>query len=420
MAGTGYLACIDHSTEHEAWLLGLPLPAALRPLAVGTLVSAVGTGAWYASWALFLTRVLEVPAAQAGLALTLAGVAGIVAAIPLGHLADRLGPREVVIAISAVRAVAMAGFLLADGVVALTAVASLMSAAERGGTGARTALVAGITDREERLDAMASLRVISHVGYAIGAGAGALVIQLDTFAAYAALIAANAASFVGYACSVARLPRVPATPRDRDGGAGPAALRDGPYVALAAISGVLTLCWPMVSTALPLWVAGHTDAPRATSGVIVVISSVAIAALQVRCTRAAGTPDAAARVALLSGAALAAACVLIAAASGPAAHAAAVLLLAGGVAHIAGELLFVAASWGLSVPLMPDGRAGQYQGVFATGEAAALTVAPLIMTTVVVGWGRAGWLALGALFVLATLPAPAITRRALRRPAPAA
>src|SRR5215218_2739967 len=179
MAGTGYLACIDHSTEHEAWLLGLPLPAALRPLAVGTLVSAVGTGAWYASWALFLTRVLEVPAAQAGLALTLAGI---VAAIPLGHLADRLGPREVVIAISAVRAVAMAGFLLADGVVALTAVASLMSAAERGGTGARTALVAGITDREERLDAMASLRVISHVGYAIGAGAGALVIQLDTFA----------------------------------------------------------------------------------------------------------------------------------------------------------------------------------------------------------------------------------------------
>jgi hypothetical protein len=174
----------------------------------------------------------------------------------------------------------------------------------------------------------------------------------------------------------------------------------------------------MVSTALPLWVAGHTDAPRATSGVIVVISSIGIAALQVRATRAAGTPAAAARAALLSGAALAASCVLFALASGPAAHAAALLLLAGGIAHVAGELLFVAASWGLSVPLMPDGRAGQYQGVFATGEAAALTVAPLLMTAVVVGWGQAGWLALAGLFVLATLPAPAITRRALRARAP--
>ena len=42
------------------------------------------------------------------------------------------------------------------------------------------------------------------------------------------------------------------------------------------------------------------------------------------------------------------------------------------------------------------------------------------MTAVVVGWGQAGWLALGALFVLATLPAPALTRRALRARARAA
>ncbi|MGI8778884.1 MAG: MFS transporter, partial [Solirubrobacteraceae bacterium] len=176
----------------------------------------------------------------------------------------------------------------------------------------------------------------------------------------------------------------------------------------------LTLCWAMVSTALPLWVAGHTEAPRATSGILVVVSSVAIAALQVRCTRVASHPAAAARAALLSGVALAAACVLFAAASGPAAQTAALLLAAGGIAHIAGELLFVAASWGLSVPLMPEGRAGEYQGVFATGEAAAQTAAPMLMTAVVVGWGQTGWLTLGALFVAATLPAPAIARRAVR------
>jgi hypothetical protein len=406
-------------------MLTLPLPTVLRPLAVGTLVSALGNGGWYASWALFITRVMALPIAQAGIALTVAGVAGIASAAPLGRLADRVGPREVIVTLSVVRAAAMAGFLLADGLLGLIAVSCVMSAAQQGASGVRTALIVGLTGAEDRLDALSSLRVLSHAGDAAGAAAGALVIQLDTRAAYAALIAFNAVTFLGYALAAGRLPRVAPLPRE-ERHAGLGALRDGPYVALAAICGVLTLCWAMVSTALPLWVAGHTAAPRAASGILVVISSLAIAALQVRSTRAAGRPEAAARVAVLSGAALAAACVLFAAASGPAAELAAVLLLAGGLAHIAGELLFVAASWGLSVPLMPAGRAGEYQGVFATGEAAALTVAPLLMTAVVVGWGQAGWLALGALFVLATLPAPAITRRALRtrarrpasRPAP--
>ena len=391
-------------------MLALPLPTVLRPLALGTFVSALGNGAWYASWALFLVRIAGLPAAQVGLALTIAGVAGIAGAVPLGRLADRLGAREVMIAISVVRAVSMAGFVLAGDLVALTVVASLMAATQQGSSAVRTALVAALTEAGERLDALSSLRVLGHAGDAIGAAAGALVIQLDTPAAYAALIGFNAATYLAYALSAARLPHVDVDVR----APGPAAVRDPHYLALAAICGVLTLSWAMMSTALPLWVADHTEAPRALSGILVVVSSVAIAALQVRATRTASTPRRAARVAVLSGAALAASCVLFALASGPAAATAAVVLLAGGVAHVAGELLFVAASWGLSVPLMPDGRAGEYQGVFATGEAAALAVAPVLMTVVVLGWGQAGWLALGALFVAATLPAPAITRRALR------
>ncbi len=363
---------------------------------------------------------MQIPAAQAGLALTVAGFAGIAAATPLGHVADRLGPREVLVALSVTRAVSMAGFLFVDRLLGLIAVASLMSAAQQGAAGVRVALVARLTEPAERMGALASLRVLGHAGDALGAAAGALVIQLDTRAGYVTLIAANALSFLGHASAVARLPRVAPAPAARHEAGPLAALRDGPYVLLAASCGVLTLCWGMVSTALPLWVAGHTEAPRASSGIVVVVSSVAIAALQVRSTRAAAHPAAAARTALLAGLALAGSCALFAAASGPAAHVAALLIAAGAIAHIAGELLFVAASWGLSVPLMPEDHSGQYQGVFATGEAAAQTAAPLLMTAVVVGWGQAGWLALGLLFVVATLPAPAITRRALSARGPRA
>ena len=231
-------------------------------------------------------------------------------------------------ALSLVRAVTMGGFLLADGLVGLTIAASLMSAAQQGMVGVKTALIAGLTPPGERIGALASLRVLGHAGDALGAAAGALVIQLDAPAAYTALIAANAATFLLYARSAARLPSVPPS-APAAGGPRLPALRDGPYVALAAICGALTLCWAMVSTALPLWVAGHTEAPRATSGAIVVVSSIAIAALQVRATRAAARPVDAARAAVLSGAALAGASVLFAGASGPAAHVAALLLLAG-------------------------------------------------------------------------------------------
>jgi hypothetical protein len=90
------------------------------------------------------------------------------------------------------------------------------------------------------------------------------------------------------------------------------------------------------------------------------------------------------------------------------------VLVAAGVVHTAGELLFVAASWGLSVPLMPADAPGEYQGVFATGEATALMAAPVPMTTLVAGWGQPGWLVLAAIFMLPALTAVPVTQWALR------
>jgi len=95
----------------------------------------------------------------------------------------------------------------------------------------------------------------------------------------------------------------------------------------------------------------------------------------------------------------------------------ALILFAAGL-HLAGELLFVAASWGLSVPLMPTDAPSEYQGAFATGEAVALMVAPLLMTTLVAGWGAPGWIVLAAIFLLPAVTAVPATRWALRtRPA---
>src|SRR5690242_14863720 len=64
-------------------------------LAAGTLISAIGNGAWYTSWAIFLTRWIGLSPAVVGLGMTVAGACGVAAATPLGWIADRVGARDV-------------------------------------------------------------------------------------------------------------------------------------------------------------------------------------------------------------------------------------------------------------------------------------------------------------------------------------
>ncbi len=384
-------------------------PGPMRRLATGAFVTSVGNGAWFASWAVFLIRGVGLSTSDVGFGLLLAGVLGTLLSAPIGHLADLRGPRDVVVAVTSLEAVCFLGYAFVHGVAAFLVVATIIGACASAESVARAALVTGLTAGPARVRAMSLQRVASHAGLAIGAAAGALVISVDQRSLYMVLIFTNAATFATQAVIVAGLPRAPATVRRR-GGAGLVALRDRPYVALAALMGVLTLCWGMLSTGIPLWVALHTRAPQAVSALVVVLNCVGIVALQSRVARGVTSPRVAARTALLAGLILAASCVLFAVAGPLSALAAAgVVLLAGGV-HLIGEMLYVAASWGLSLSLMPEDARGQYQGVFGTGESAAITVGPAVMTTLVAGWGASGWLLLGALFVAAgagTIPAAA-------------
>ena len=391
----------------------------MRRLATGAFVTSVGNGAWFASWAIFLTRGLRLSTSDVGIGLLLAGVLGTLLSTPVGHLADRRGPRDVVVAVTLLEAVSFLGYALVHGVVAFLVVATIIGACASAESVARSALVTGLTTGAARVQAMSMQRVAGHAGLAIGAAAGALVISLDNRAVYVALIFANAGTFAVQAIIVAGLPKVPATVRDPTKPA-LVALHDRPYVTLAALMGVLTLCWGMLSTGIPLWVALHTQAPRAMSALVVLINCVGIVALQSRVARAVTSPMAAARTALLAGVTLAASCVLFAA-SGPlpAVASASVILLAGCV-HLVGEMLYVAASWGLSFSFMPEDARGQYQGVFGTGESAAITAGPAVMTTLVAGTGATGWLVLGALFVTAgaaTIPAERWARHTRTLPA---
>jgi hypothetical protein len=66
-----------------------------------------------------------------------------------------------------------------------------------GGTAIRTALVAGLVPGDaERVRALARQRVAQHVGFAIGAGLGALVPAADRAQVYRLAIAVDVATFL--------------------------------------------------------------------------------------------------------------------------------------------------------------------------------------------------------------------------------
>jgi Major Facilitator Superfamily len=388
-----------------------------RRLAAGTLISAIGNGAWYTSWAIFLTRWIGLSPAVVGLGMTVAGACGVAAATPLGWVADRVGAREMFAGLLVLQGLSAGAYVLVNGTASFLVVSCLAQVAGSGTGGPRNALVLGLCDHEGRLEALGRLRAISHIGWALGAIAGGAVISIATQPAYLALLLLNGGTYLVYGALVITVPRVTAPVRAESRG-GLRVVRDAPYMSLAGLMGVLALCWAMLSSGLPLWVTLHTHAPRSISAVVVLISSVGIAAFQVRISRGITAPRAAATGTLLSGCALAASCLLFAFTAGGSGVSVIVLMVAAAGLHLAGELLFVASSWGLSVPLMPPDAPGEYQGVFATGEAVALMAAPALMTTLIAGWGQPGWIALALIFLVPALAAVPVTQWALRtRPA---
>jgi MFS family permease len=346
--------------------------------------------------------------------MAVAGAVGLAAAAPIGALADRLDPRRLLIALTVVRAAAMAGYLLAASLPVFLLVTVVFVALANGGSAVRTALVAGlVTDPTARVRALAGQRVAQHVGYAAGAGAGALVLALDQPAAYRLAIAANVVTFLALAVITLGVP-APGRPEPRARQGLRSVLRDRPYCALVGVTAVLSLCWAMLSAGLPLWISGHTRLPVALSGAVVVLSSVGIALGQVPASRLARTPRQAARTATWSGVVLAAACLLLATTGSGAGIAAGAVVVVAGLLHLAGELGYVSAAWTLSLGYMREADRGAYQGATEAATATVQMVGPGLFTLALDGWGAGGWVLVAGIFLAAGGAVPGTARWAAR------
>jgi MFS family permease len=385
----------------------LPPPGAITIMAVTGLISSIGTGLFLTGSVLYYTRVVGLSDTQVGIGLSAAGACGILTPVPIGLLADRWGPRQVMIVLYLWRAAGYTVLALVHGFWSFLVVICLVTMADRAGPPCSQALVGTLFRQQERVHAMAYLRAVKNIGFSAGALLAGIALVVGTPTAYRLLSLGNAASFLPVALLTAGLRRyqqagiqstdveeIPPPGKLRP-------LRDPPFLALAATNGLLTLHDSVLFVVLPLWVTQRTAAPHIMVSLLLTINTVLTAVSQVWWTRLTHTLPAAMRAMVAVGPVLAVASVLIGAAHLGGALSASVLLVLGVIALTAGENLHSASSWQISYGLSPKQARARYLAVFSLGDAGQQTAGPSLANSLLLVAGLPGWLGLGALFIVA-------------------
>jgi hypothetical protein len=389
----------------------VPPPGPLRRYAFISLVDAVGTGLFLSSSMLFFTRVAGLRAGLVALGLSLAGLAALAGAVPLGRLGDRFGHRRVWVILTVVQAAAFAAYPLVRSFAMFAAVAAVAALGEVGTSPIRGAYLAQIAGPAQRVRARAYNQAICNAGFAAGALGAGVALATGTRAAYVTLVLGNAASYAISAVVILTLPVRPSGRQTR--AAHPLAVfRDRPYLAVCALNGLLMTYGAVLTVGLPLWIVRRTQAPAWAVAGAFLLTTVLAVTLQVPASRGANAVPGAARAIMRAGGFLFVACLLFASAGRLGAAGALLVLGAGCVLLTAGEVLQSAGAWGLAYGLAPEGRHGEYLGAFAMGTRVYDTVGPVLVSTLVLGLGPAGWVLLGLLFAGSAAGLTAAARRA--------
>jgi MFS family permease len=378
-----------------------------RQLLLIGLVGRLGTGIAATVSALFVTQVAGLSLRSVGLALTAATALAVVASTWLGHLSDRLGAREMYAGMLGLQAFATAGLVLVRGVTGYALVVLALAVADLGYRSAQGAVIHAVVAPEQRLRTRAQVRVAANIGVAAGAGLGGVVLAVGTPTAYEAGLLATAVLLLITASLVFRLPRVPAV-------SSPArsweALRDRPFVLFMALNGLLNIHNPMLTVAVPLWIAIGTDAPHWVVSVLLVVNAAAVILLQIRLTRGTDTLPGAGRAGRRAGLLLCLSCAVLSLTSLTSNAVTIALLVVAAILHVGGEILESASGWGASYALSPPTLVGQYQGLHAMGRGLGDLVGPTLLTTVAIPLGPIGWLLVATIFAVAGFLTPVVLR----------
>ncbi|WP_193610108.1 MFS transporter [Nocardioides lijunqiniae] len=402
-----------------------PSPLAGR-LSVQSLLFALGEGTFMTGSAVFFTQIVGLSAAQVGLGLTIAGAAAFVAALPMGKLVDRFGPKRMW-AVSATGQAAMfavwpfitdfRGYVLMA--VGMEVIGSL-------GGAAHGAYTIDVLPPGERVRSRAYMYSALNVGFTLGSLLGGIALAFHSNTLLHALPWFTAAVFLVNAGAIIRLPRAPHDDRTAEDRKikvpGPGPLRNPGWLLTEFFGGVFWTNQVLLNIVIPLWLIEETDAPRVLLAFLFGTNTVMCIFLPMAAARGVRDVTTALKAIRISSTFFVVSCLITLATHDTVGWTTIALVWLGHVTVTGAELYLSAASWAFEAELMDPRQRGAYQGAAELSSTLGRVWAPALYTFLAMNWGASGWLVIAGIIVIATVaihPSTRMAHRFLERHVPA-
>lgn len=389
----------------------LPPPGHQRTYVLGYAIAMMANGAFLPIYVLYITRIVGISNSSTALATAIAALIGLPITLVAGDLADRLGPRRVVLIGLAGQAAGIASYVFVQGFWSLLAIVMSMNVFAYAYFASEGALMRRIGG-DDTVRFRSQVQVLGSIGLTVGAVVAGVGLSIGTGWAYRAMFLAVAAGYLVVIAITLRIPDYQPLPRPESTGQAKThrwiVLRDKPFIAYALISGCLTVTAFVEHQLLPIWIVVHTSAPRWTVALVFMISTATSILLQMPLSKNVRTMRQGGSALLRFGVTLMLGYLVLAAMRGHSPWLATVLVIVGAVLVSIAQIWQVSGRFVFEFNLPPAYAQGQYDGFLNTAMTLGVAAAPLVLLGVVADRGLAGWVGLGVFFFLLGLIGPAI------------
>lgn len=380
----------------------IPEEGAMRTLSLATLIQTFGNGLFTTVEVIYFTFFVGLSPAKVALGLSISGGMSLLISVPAGHIADRIGPRDIAAFSYLIEGTVLIGFVFVHSFLPFLFLSILIGIVSSIGRTLQQATIARLGMGEARVKLRAYLRAVTNLGMGLGTVFAGFALAINTRTGYVTMLVFDALTFYATALIWRRLPFAPPT-IERGEPFTFEALKDKKYLGATLLNGIMSLHFIIQSVAIPLWVVRETNAPRWWVSVIMLVNTISVVLFQVRASKGSGDVKDGARMFSRAGLLIAVGCLLYALSSGVSAILASIILVLASVVHVVGELLGSAGSWSIGFGLADERHQGQYQGVYSLGWGLGGAFGPAIVTALAIGMGKIGWVILGAIFSITGL-----------------
>ncbi|QIK76796.1 MFS transporter [Nocardioides piscis] len=379
-----------------------------KTLLGGAAIDSLGSGLFMASAPVYFLSLRHFEPTTVALVLTVAAACGLLTPMPVGRLADRVGPVRTYFFLALVRAGGYAAYALVEDVWQYATLTCLLVAADRASSPLFQIIVAGVTDESRRVRVLSRVRAVRNVGLTGGILLAGLVIVTESAAVYRAAYLMDGLTYVLLAGAVYRATRgaVPTRPAPASDGPvherprGSSPLRNRDYMIFTFCSGVFTLYDTLAITLLPIWLITSTDLPKTSLPVLLAVNTVLTVVLQLLLPAMLEKRTARGTAMRVAAALLVTACALFAASETVGLYSAVALALGAVVVLTIGENLHAILAWEWSYTMADPRSQSHYLGAFSLGVSLQQLVGPLLLVAVFMPLQTAGWALLGLLFLV--------------------